>query len=151
MIVKIPKGSISDIQQWVQIQNIEFFVYDSNDSCGTRAAELIFYASVPLIRVLLSTTKPLNAQIELIKLDCQKCEKDRPEIEVSFVDNTVEEWSWVKVVDAYLSCEEIWLMKYASKMKDDLGTLTLSVKPTTSKSGTNKIAKNLTMTSFTFN
>jgi hypothetical protein len=53
----------------------------------------LYYASVPLIRVLLSTTRPLNALVELIKLDCQKAEK-HPEIEVSFMDKTVEEWRY---------------------------------------------------------
>lgn len=60
----------------------------------SRSAELIYYASVPLIRVLLSTKKPLNALVELIKPDCQKVEKFRPEIEVSFVDKTVEQWRY---------------------------------------------------------
>lgn len=29
-IIEIPTGMISDVQQWVQVQNIEFYLYDSN-------------------------------------------------------------------------------------------------------------------------
>jgi hypothetical protein len=45
----------------------------------------------------LSTTKPLNALVELIRPDCEKIEKVRPEIEVSFLDKTVEQWRYVEM------------------------------------------------------
>ncbi|KAJ3369566.1 hypothetical protein HDU91_007073 [Kappamyces sp. JEL0680] len=128
LVIKIPQGSISDIQQWVQIQNFEFFVYDSvmGIAEATRSSELIYYTAVPLIRVLLSTSKPLNAVLELTRPDCYKEPQTRPELEVSFIDKTLEAWSWTKVVDSYLSSEDIWLMKYSEKIKKDLGSLTIA-------------------------
>lgn len=98
LVVKIPKGSISDIQQWVQIRNIHFYVYDSNEGCGTRSSDLLYYASVPLIRVLLSTARPLNVLLELTRPDCVRCDDyDRPELEVSLMDKTRDDWRFTRI------------------------------------------------------
>jgi hypothetical protein len=136
MVIEIPLGVITDIQQWVQVQNIEFFLYDQNHAGNTNTTELLAYASVPLIRVLLSTRKPLTAVIELIRTDCTR-NGDNPTLEVAFSDQTQERLNWAKVVDSYMSNEDIWLMKYSEKMKIDLGQHTLRKMPENDRLGLN--------------
>ncbi|KAJ2992659.1 hypothetical protein HDV02_002944 [Globomyces sp. JEL0801] len=104
--INIPKGNISDIHQWVQIQNIEFQLFDSNNMGLKSSVELIAYASMPLIRILMNPKKSFNAVLIMNRLDCDDRITSQPTLEVSFMDRTSEKYSWAKVADAYPSCED---------------------------------------------
>ncbi|KAI8894187.1 hypothetical protein BC833DRAFT_605800 [Globomyces pollinis-pini] len=123
--INIPKGNISDIHQWVQIQNIEFQLFDSNNMGLKSSVELIAYASMPLIRILMNPKKSFNAVLIMNRLDCDDRITSQPTLEVSFMDRTSEKYSWAKVADAYPSCEDVWLMKHDLKIRKDLGSKTL--------------------------
>jgi hypothetical protein len=61
---------------------------------------------VPLIKVLLSPERPLNTTLEMVRPHCGTLDEDRPRLEVSFLDETIEEHCWAKVADSYLSNED---------------------------------------------
>ncbi|KAI8920524.1 hypothetical protein BC831DRAFT_478987 [Entophlyctis helioformis] len=120
LCISIPPGETHDIQQWVQSHNIEFFLFDSNTSGLLPSTDLIAYACIPLLRVLLSSRKPLSAVLKMTTPECNLADPEVPRLEIAVSDQTQERWSWSKVVDVYRSSEEVWEAKYETKMKEDL-------------------------------
>jgi hypothetical protein len=129
-VLEIPMGVITDIQQWVHHQNLKFFLYDANESGLVPSNELIGFASIPLIRVLLDRESSKSLTLELKTTACSK----GPKLQVSIQDRTHEKYHWTKVLDSYLSNEDVWLMKYADKLKFDLGRYSLPKLPENVKS-----------------
>jgi hypothetical protein len=64
------------------------------------------------------------------------CSLERtPILEISLMDQTIEQYSWAKVADSYLSNEDgknglnlVWLMNFTTKLKQDLGKESLRSK-----------------------
>ena len=124
LVLDIPPGPLHEIQDWVEKQNVEFFLYDALESITIPWNELVATCSIPLARVLLSSKKPLNAVFKMSTLGGELPDTDIPRLEIAIYDTTQERWTWAKVVDATPSVEEVWEVMYADKMKADMATKT---------------------------
>ncbi|KAJ3222617.1 hypothetical protein HK099_002087 [Clydaea vesicula] len=117
--IKIPAGDIFDVQQWVQRQVIEFALFDYNSGFSGCHKELIGKSYIPLSSVLLSSKKPLWTFLTLESIDCVTSDIYKPQLEVFIVDQTLDSYSWPKLVDAFPHEEDVW-MKHYNYFKNDL-------------------------------
>jgi hypothetical protein len=125
----IPAGEPTEIEHWVERQNIELSLYDNNISGQTSYNDLIGSASIPLTQVLFSVRKSLWTTLKLSTHDCTTKDVHKPRLDVYFQDKTLESFAYSKVADGIPRIEEVWKKKFPEQMKTDIETKCFSVIP----------------------
>ncbi|KAJ3211817.1 hypothetical protein HDU82_004805 [Entophlyctis luteolus] len=125
--ITIPPGEIHDVMQWVDRQVMTVSLLDFEGEVA-QYTEVIAQSCIPLLRILMSVKKPMWQVVKLNPVSCMADLSTTPCVELSITDNTREEWTWAKVVDAYIPPEEVWMSKYGMNVKNDMQVFTKHIK-----------------------
>jgi hypothetical protein len=127
--IRIPAGESTEIEHWVERQNIELSLYDHNISGQLSYNSLIGSSSIPLSQVLFSVRKPLWTTLKLSSHDCTIKDLHKPKLDVYVQDKTQDYFCWAKVADGMPREEAVWLKNNENTIKADIETKSFSVIP----------------------
>ncbi|KAI8915769.1 hypothetical protein EDD86DRAFT_3982 [Gorgonomyces haynaldii] len=95
-------------------------LYDAQSSPTVPWLELLATCYIPLVRVLLSSKKPLSVVFKMSTLS-HVSEHLLPRLEIALFDLTQERFTWAKFVDNVPIMEEVWQAQFEDKIAQDLG------------------------------